>query len=1180
MFNNNPQKIYMEILKNKSAQKNPSSLDLPSRRHYSVFLESQTICSGMKGDIMDMISKLPTYKKICLLQGLLKEMKSIKERLEDNMDNMLKKIYNNSLHYFKNKIEMKKIFDFSQSENKEINLNYVLFDNTEEKLTSVYYQSIYDMLFLIRENYTIVLLLIKFCKPQYLEPFADFLVTFFYENTINPSFNQEDLMIFIYLIIEDFIMNKMPKSSIPLYTKNDEFLNYEFLNYIFKYLTRIIDVRNYTCLILSANILKLEESNDDLNISIHRINELSHNSSKKNSIVSDEQIVKLNSDDYDFVVVDSPNFKFNKSPSPSSTDIDKLDEIQEKYFANNFDKKINYIFPEINQFFYDNDITLEFLNTKIEELENKTEQDIITIMMRDYLDLQINQISTESSEIFSNYIKILEIKNFISSNDKEYSDKVMNLIIDNYTKITKFIDDILLLFKNNLRSIPYIIKSICNIFDILINKKYNKNGKKKNYLDYIKLMIISNFILGKIIIPLLLNPDFNGLITTAVVSKITRENLKIIYKILFTMLSGKLFSNKKDFEFTIFNKYILDTLPKIFNIILEIISQKNFTLSNQIQKLINSSDEINNPERNLEYDYFKENQENLRQQSICFNFENIYVLIEVVCNCGQLFTEDKYQKYFKLIESFIKSGDLWGSNKNSIKKGEYYLVEKITYSPNLTKLINNISQDNVFALMPNIQNDELSIFKNCLADLLAYVNILNKENFNYFMQKKKKNLIPFEQKIKKNYPRIIFDEDQERINQQPKMELLKDLYEELDSESDEEIDEENQDANFKDIIFPQIIDIVKRELSNNTDTDKAKRIVFCSSYLQTHMSNLPTQYKKNNYSLLLMEVIKKSEEIIKELNLSILNNFYIKVTGGDKLNMITSSYLIEIKNIEKWVCIEFLFEKINLPCKFNLQKTNEGALSKVEYVQIENKNSYIYNIQSFIKNFPNFRKYEKNYEDIIDFEEKVELDVALNAYFKDLKDLIKKEQIIARFSKEEQNIITEELENYILLKLYEKLYPKNSTKNDIKFYKKCCRLDFIKPENIIKDKNMINENLWKTSMSLINEMDEKLTPVDKVKSFGKALTILQNSITFSSGKNELGIDDTVSCLVYVLLKSKPKNIFSNSKYCQLFLNPRLAKKQYGILMSQIEMAKNIVFDMKYTDLMNVTEEEFGKDEEV
>ena len=126
---------------------------------------------------------------------------------------------------------------------------------------------------------------------------------------------------------------------------------------------------------------------------------------------------------------------------------------------------------------------------------------------------------------------------------------------------------------------------------------------------------------------------------------------------------------------------------------------------------------------------------------------------------------------------------------------------------------------------------------------------------------------------------------------------------------------------------------------------------------------------------------------------------------------------------------------------------------------------------------------------------------------------------------------------------------------------------------------MINEKLWEASMVLIDEMDEKLTPADKVKNFGKAFAILQNSITFCSGKNELGIDDTISTLIYVILKSKPKNIFSNSKYCQLFLNPELAKKQYGILLSQIEMIKNIIYDMKYSDLIGITEEQFGKDEE-
>jgi hypothetical protein len=262
----------------------------------------------------------------------------------------------------------------------------------------------------------------------------------------------------------------------------------------------------------------------------------------------------------------------------------------------------------------------------------------------------------------------------------------------------------------------------------------------------------------------------------------------------------------------------------------------------------------------------------------------------------------------------------------------------------------------------------------------------------------------------------------------------------------------------------------------------------------------------------------------------------------------------------------------------NVTKDGMGIIISVKYQPIDDSKSYIHSIQSFIKVFPDFRKYEKKVDDIIELEEKVGLDVALNAYFKDLKVEMKKQDIVSRFNHDELDSISNDLENYILFKLYDKLFPKESTKNDAKFYKKCCRLDFVKPENLIKDKKMINEKLWKTSMDLINEMDYKLTPTEKVKNFGKAFAILQNSITFCSGKNDLGIDDTISSLIYVILKSKPKNIFSNSKYCQLLLNPDLSKKQYGILLSQIEMIKNIIFDMKYSDLIGVSEAEFGKDE--
>ena len=359
--------------------------------------------------------------------------------------------------------------------------------------------------------------------------------------------------------------------------------------------------------------------------------------------------------------------------------------------------------------------------------------------------------------------------------------------------------------------------------------------------------------------------------------------------------------------------------------------------------------------------------------------------------------------------------------------------------------------------------------------------------------------------------------------------------------------------------------------------DKVKRIVFCTSYLQLHIDDLPQKYKDNNYCLLIMEIIKIGEKIINELNVSILHQFYLKYKEGEKINMIINNNLLQIKKMEKNICLLHLFEKLKLPCKLNVKKDGLGSIKNVKYEQVDSTKSNIHSIQSFIDIVPDFRKYEEKVEDIIELEEKVEIEQALHAYFKDLKLLIKKQNIMARFTQEEYETICNDLENYAMLKLYGKLYPKEPTQKDNQFYKKCCRLDFIKPENYIKDKNMINEKLWLTAMELINEMDRKYTPFDKVRSFGKAFLILQNSITFCSGKDELGIDDTLTVLVYVILKSKPRNIVSNSKYCQLFLNPELSKKQYGILLTQFEVAKNIIFGLKHTDLIGVTEEEFGKD---
>ena len=1175
MINKKEQKINAELV---------SSL---KKKRGSIFIEQQFNQIGQTEDPIKLIEKLPTYTKISILQGLLKEMTSIKERFEDNKKDLLEKIKNNCIEFYKSKIGMKEIYDYCLSNYTDNHINYILLEDTKNKLQDKY-DTIYEIILLLRNNNDLMLNIIKNCPENSYDQLTDFIVNFFYENAIDSSFNEEELMIIIYLIIEENILDKFPKSIFNINinikeTKNDSYLEENILYHIFRSLTRKPDVRNFTVTVLSEFLLKLEGYNDILSIESKIIS--NYFIKDKNSQLNQSYTCGgRKNESFD---EGSTALSYEYSKTLSSSNFSKGEEI-----LNLEEEKMNLENIELNPCFSEDDVTLEYLNEKLSEYNQKNSKDNINISMKQYINNLINQINTENSEIFSNNKIIKTLKIYKALNNKDNSDVLTEILIKNYNKLTSFIDELLSKLKENINSMPYILKSINNIIDILLNKKYSKENE--NNFEFQKNLILSNFLIGNIILPLISNPDFNGIVTTCVISKITKDNLEIIAKILKKILSGKLFTNKNDSEYTIFNKYIIETLPKIFDITKSLNLQKNFKLSKIIQNLINSCDSIGNPDRNINYDYFKNNnQEYIQQQSICFSWLDLVILI----NSFKLYNDsnnndEKMKNNQKLISEFINMRDYcvekYNDNLTNLEK-EFFIIEKINYSPYFSKQIQNILEDNYLALMPNKDKDDdnILLFKKCLVEVLTYVNKLHKESFNYFVQKNHENIIKdndiilllLNKELNNKYMETKFEEEN---NDDTNTNNDYDAFKKFEKKKIVHLkgleQNENEDADFREVIFPQIIDTIKYELGHNLDSIKTKRIVFCSSYLQLHIDDLPKKYKENNYCLLIMEIIRKHESIINELNFSIINHFYLKVKAGQKLNMIISNNYFQIKEMEKCICIEYLFDKLDLPCRLNIKKDGMGKINNITYEATPGNNSNVHTIQSFIDIFPDFRKYSAKVDDIIDLEEKIELDVALNAYFKDLRALVKKEKIITRFTPEEFESITTELENYILFKLYDKLFPAESTLTDKKFYRKCCRLDFVKPENLIKDKKMINEKLWEASMVLIDEMDEKLTPADKVKNFGKAFAILQNSITFCSGKNDLGIDDTISTLIYVILKSKPKNIFSNSKYCQLFLNPELAKKQYGILLSQIEMIKNIIYDMKYSDLIGITEEQFGKDE--
>jgi hypothetical protein len=268
---------------------------------------------------------------------------------------------------------------------------------------------------------------------------------------------------------------------------------------------------------------------------------------------------------------------------------------------------------EIGKFFEENSITIKAIKDQISKC--KSDKDInninINSAMNEYLNILIKKIENGDEDKVDNNKK--EFKNQNSKdqyfesikedvekdnkNDKEiystsliveelYSilkiknkDSFINLIYKirfNHRIVTKIILEIIKKIKDNFISSPYSLKCISKIINILLNIKYNKKSKHKlsNYKLY---MFELNFLIGNIILPIIINPEFNGVVTTDVISEMTNDNLKILASILEKMIKGSLFNKRKDPYMTIYNKFIIETMPQLFEL-MEII-ENHFSFS-------------------------------------------------------------------------------------------------------------------------------------------------------------------------------------------------------------------------------------------------------------------------------------------------------------------------------------------------------------------------------------------------------------------------------------------------------------------------------------------------------------------------------------------------------------------------------------------------------------------------
>ena len=1037
-----------------------------------------------------------TFKKLCILQSKLKDLKSKKMIFDNTKNQMINKLNENSKKYLLKKIKIKEIYYYVNVKNVNDHYNYNLLSEEEEDFLISKKEAIKEIFFLIRKEFKFLLFIIEKLDKKHYENFSYFITHFLYEKIINENSIQEELIHLIYLLLEKLIYNLSQKNFY-------NFLNNNFIYHILLNLTRKENIKNYLILILEKNIIKLDLFNHNLTINLENLfcdfKENNNNNKNKNLI---------------------NHFFFDDIFNDENIKLDDL-----------------YLYPLFMQL----NINKEFL---IKEIENyKKENNLLNEIIIQYLNNQINLIEEKNNEIFSNIPfmkKIKKIQNLIKNNEKIFQNLIMN--INEIKYVTK---EILINILNNIENIPYTIKILLKIVEFLIEKKY-----KNSINEYEKIMFLANFYFECFIIPIIKNPNFNGIITNQIISERLKFNLIPIEIIFIQLIKGNLFNNKneKEIEYSIFNYYFLKEFINIFfEICLKLKENIKIKFPISIENLINN---FNDNNRDLNYDYFKiHNEENINHQCLCLSCEEIICINDLIIYEQNFINSNynSYNKYFKIfIENSLRFKEKFNNEKKN-KKINFIHFTNITYNNNFDKQLNNLENDKFIKFNENKIDDSI-IFKKCLCEVLIYLSDIHITNFNII------NSIDLK-KIK--------------IIQKRKNFLKK-----------EEIEKE-EDFDFKLVILPKILDQLKIEICYNLNDKINQKIIFCATFLQLNINNLENIYKFNNYKLLFEELINQTQQIINNYNQSfIINQFYYKIKTSEKINLIENINLKTLKKIQNYSCVNLLFKNIEFPIIIKKQKNNKKLLTnliieKANEKKDKNNNYYCKNLSEFIQKFPDLRFIEV--PDVFKYQENLKVNVQMNNIFKELKNYIKSIKILSNFTKDEINLIEIELENFIYLKLYLKLVPIKQSKLDEKIYNKCLRLKSLKPENCLKEKYFYNEILCQKAIKLINSLNNFCTPIEKITCFKKAIEIIENSITFNTGKESLGIDDSIELISYVFMKSQPKMFYSNFNYAYLYLNKELSKKSEGQTLGKMELIMNIFIKKTRNDFYNVSEEMFGNE---
>ena len=218
------------------------------------------------------------------------------------------------------------------------------------------------------------------------------------------------------------------------------------------------------------------------------------------------------------------------------------------------------------------------------------------------LDLLDEQTNKEMEEYILNQLELLEKEEISFSNEKlineisklnkaeKTQDKVALAFKYHFENIKELLDEIFFSLIKNINNIPYVIRAVCTILAKLIKIKFPK-------ITTIQIIpFLSEFIFTNLIIHILVNPKFNGimLFDFSIDKTLLNERSKkiiVMNKVLKKLLRGQLYdSSGNEYFFTLFNPYFIEIMPYVIDFFNNLISVK---LPSNIEKLLEEKQKLN-----------------------------------------------------------------------------------------------------------------------------------------------------------------------------------------------------------------------------------------------------------------------------------------------------------------------------------------------------------------------------------------------------------------------------------------------------------------------------------------------------------------------------------------------------------------------------------------------------------